>query len=42
MQNQVQIKVVAVNHHALLALYKRKAPAQFEDEGFQLAQDSGL
>ena len=26
----------------LLALYKRKAPAQFQDEGFQLAQDGGF
>lgn len=41
-EEQVQIKVVAVNDHALLALYKRKAPAQFQDEGFQLAQDGGF
>ena len=25
-----------------MALHKRKAPAQFQDEGFQLAQDGGF
>ena len=33
-EKQVQVKVFAVDDHALLALHKRKAPAQFQDEGF--------
>jgi hypothetical protein len=32
-EKQVQVKVFAVDDHALLAFYKRKATAQLQDEG---------
>ena len=41
-EKQVQVEVFAVDDHALLALHKRKAPAQLQYEGLQLAQDGGF
>ena len=41
-EEQVEVKVFPVDDHAFLPLHKRKAPAQLQDEGFQLAQDGGL
>ena len=37
-EEQVKIKVFTIDDHALLSLDKGKASAQFQNEGFQLAQ----
>lgn len=38
-KKQIQVKILAVNNHALLALDEGEAFAEFKDEAFQLAQN---
>jgi hypothetical protein len=41
-EQQVEVEVFAVDDETFLPLDECKAPAQLEDEGFQLAQDGGF